>query len=54
MSKDMGFCHSCKIQLTNTKKMLDTATKTGLDAAKTASKILVQKTTRGNYRKQNC
>ena len=36
----MAFCHLQK----NGKKLMDTATKTGIDAAKTASKRVVQKT----------
>ena len=39
MSKHMDFYHSQEIVLTNVeKKLLDTATKTELDAAKAASK----------------
>ena len=41
----MDFCHSQVIHPTNTrKKLLNTSTKTGLDAAETASKKLVHKT----------
>ena len=32
------------------KKLMDTATKTGIDAAKTASKRLVQKTAESNWK----
>ena len=32
------------------KKLMDTATKTGIDAAKTASKRLVQKTPESNWK----
>ena len=39
MSKNMNFCNSREIYLRNMeKKLLDTATKAGLAAAKTASK----------------
>ena len=39
MSKNVNFCNSREIYLRNMeKKILDTATKTGLAAAKTASK----------------
>ena len=45
MSKDMDFCHSEEIYIPNTgKKLLDTVTKTGLDALKTASRKEVHKT----------
>ena len=45
MSKHMDFCHSREIVLTNVEKtLLDTATKTQLDAAKAASKKEVHKT----------
>ena len=45
MSKHMDFYHSQEIVLTNVeKKLLDTATKTELDAAKAASKKKVHKT----------
>ena len=37
MYKNINFCHSQEIYLTNMEKILDTATKTGLDAPKTAS-----------------
>ena len=44
-SKDMDYCHMQEIYPTNIrKKLLDTATKTRLDAAKVASKKVVQKT----------
>ena len=45
MLKVMVFCHLLK-KLGNKyrKKLMDTATKTGIDAAKTASKRVVQKT----------
>ena len=40
----MDFCHSREIYVTNMeKKLLDTATKAGLDYLKTASKKLVHK-----------
>ena len=42
----MDFCHlQKKIGNKYGKKLMDTATKTGIDAAKTASKRVVQKTT---------
>ena len=45
MLKVMVFCHLLKILVINmVKKLMDTATKTGVDAAKTASKRVVQKT----------
>ena len=37
MTKDMDFCHSREIYPANTEKKMDTATKAGVDAAKTAS-----------------
>ena len=41
----MAFCHSEKNLVTNmVKKIIDTAIKTGIDAAKTSSKRLVPKT----------
>ena len=41
----MAFCQSQKNLVTNmVKKLIDTATKTGVDAAKTCSKRVVQKT----------
>ena len=41
----MAFCHlQKKLENKYGKKLMDTATKTGLDAAKTASKKVVQKT----------
>ena len=43
--KDMAFCHLLKMLVINmVKKLMDTAAKTGIDAAKTASKRVVQKT----------
>ena len=43
--KRYGFCHLQEISLRIMgKKILDTATKTGLDAAKTGSKRVVHKT----------
>ena len=40
----MVFCHLLKHVVINmVKKIMDTATKTGIDAAKTASKRVVQK-----------
>ena len=45
MSREMNFCYSQEIYPTNMgKKILDTATKTGLDTAKTTSKKVVYKT----------
>ena len=45
MLKVMAFCHLQKNLVTNAvKEIMDTATKTGKDAAKTASKREVQKT----------
>ena len=45
MCKDMAFCHLFKsLEINMEKKLMDTATKTGIDAAKTASKKVVQKT----------
>ena len=49
MLKDMAFCHSLEnLEISMVKKygkkLIDTATKTGVDAAKAASKRLVQKT----------
>ena len=41
----MSFCHLQEnLEINMVKKMMDTATKTGIDAAKTASKRVVQKT----------
>ena len=41
----MGFCHFLEHLVINiVKKLIDTATKIGIDAAKTASKRVVQKT----------
>ena len=49
MSKDMDFCHSRKIYVTNIKKkiLLDTATKAGQYATKTAFIKEVHKTDEG-------
>ena len=45
MYKDMVFCHLLeKLEKNMEKKLMDTATKTGINAAKTASKRAVQKT----------
>ena len=44
MLKDMAFCHLQENLVINMKRKMDTATKTGIDAAKTASKRVVQKT----------
>ena len=45
MLKVMFFCHLQENVVINmVKKLMDTATKTGIDAAKTASKRVVQKT----------
>ena len=45
MYKDMAFCHLQEnLEINMEKKLIDTETKTGLDAAKTASKRVVQKT----------
>ena len=45
MLKIMVFCHLQKnLLIKYGKKLMDTATKTGIDAAKTASKRVVQKT----------
>ena len=44
MLKVMAFCHLQKICSKYGKNLVDTATKTGMDAAKTASKRVVQKT----------
>ena len=44
--KDKDFCHSGEIYLTYSgKKLLETATKVGLDALKTVSKMVVHKLT---------
>ena len=46
MLKVMVFCHLLKNVVINMeKKLMDTASKTGIDAAKTTSKRIVQKTT---------
>ena len=40
MYKDMTFCHLQEnLEINMVKKLMTTATKTGIDAAKTASKI---------------
>ena len=49
MLKDIAFCHLQenlinKKKINMAKKLMDTATKTGIDAAKPASKRVVQKT----------
>ena len=44
MYKVMGFCHLLEYLDRYGKKLMDTATKTGIDASKTASKRVVQKT----------
>ena len=45
MYKDMTFCHLQEnLEISMVKKLMTTATKTGINAAKTASKIVVQKT----------
>ena len=45
MLKVIAFCHLQENLVINmVKKLMDTATKTGIDAAKTASKRVVQKT----------
>ena len=45
MLKDMAFCLLLEnLEINKVKKLMDTATKTGIDAAKTASKRVVQKT----------
>ena len=45
MLKDMSFCYLQENLVINmVKKLMDTATKTGIDAAKTPSKRVVQKT----------
>ena len=44
MCKVMAFCHLQEnLEINMEKKLMDTATKTGLDAANTASKRVVQK-----------
>ena len=44
MLKDMAFCLLLEnLEINKVKKLMDTATKTGIDAAKTASKRVVQK-----------
>ena len=48
MLKDITFCRLQENLETNmAKKIMDTATKTGIDAAKTASRRVVQKTVEG-------
>ena len=45
MLKDTAFCHLLENMVINmVKKLMDTATKTGIHAAKTASNRVVQKT----------
>ena len=45
MFNDMVFCHLLEnLEINTEKKLMDTATKTGINAAKTASKRVVQKT----------
>ena len=45
MLKDTAFCHLQEDLVINIgKKLMNTATKTGMDAAKTASKRVIQKT----------
>ena len=45
MSKDMAFCHlQVNLEINMKKKLMDTATKTGTYAVKTASKRVVQET----------
>ena len=45
MLKVMAFCHLLKNVVINmVKKLMDTATKTGMDAAKIGSKRVIQKT----------
>ena len=45
MLKDTAFCHLLENMVINmVKKLMDTATKTGIDAAETSSKRVVQKT----------
>ena len=45
MCKDRAFCHLQEhLEITMGKKIMDTATKAGLDAAKNTSKRVVQKT----------
>ena len=45
MLKDMAFCHSQEnLEINMIQKLMDTATKTGIDAAKTASKRVIRKT----------
>ena len=45
MFKDIAFCHLQEnLEINMKKKLMDTTTKTGINAAKTASKRVVQKT----------
>ena len=45
MYKDMAFCHLQEnLEINMEKKVMDTATKTVINVAKTPSKIVVQKT----------
>ena len=45
MLKDMAFCHLQEnVVIKTVQKLMDTATKIGIDAAKTASKRVVTKT----------
>ena len=44
MLKVIAFCHLLKKMLINMVKLMDTATKTEIDAAKIASKRVVKKT----------
>ena len=44
MLKDIAFCHLEKGLNINGKTLMDTATKTGMDTEKTASKMVLQKT----------
>ena len=49
MLKIMPFCHlEENLEINMVKKLMDTATKTGIDAAKTASKRVAQKTSTGS------
>ena len=45
LNKVMAFCHLLEnLEINMGKNLMDTTTKTGIDAAKTASKRVVQKT----------
>ena len=45
MYKDMVFCYEQEnLEINMEKKLIDTATKTGIDASKSASKRVLQKT----------